>query len=99
PACRFIDVIRPPPDAGSADSESTFASKHRLSRIAALVPFLRFRVRPWRLSHLPQAQPAERPKSLWGRPNYKRPTANIRRLCSDSSVIASQMDGVFRSDR
>src|SRR5258707_952979 len=28
----------------------------------------------------------------------KRPTANIRRSCSDSSVTASQMDGVFRSD-
>src|SRR2546429_7894509 len=28
----------------------------------------------------------------------KRPTANIRRSCSDSSVTASQMDRVFRSD-
>ena len=34
-----------------------------------------------------------------GKRTNKKPTANIRRSCSDSSVTASQMDGVFGSDK
>jgi hypothetical protein len=42
--------------------------------------------------------PKDDPNSSEWRPYIFRATANIRRPCSDSSVTASQMDGVFGSD-